>query len=122
MPDPFRSVLDELGDLHDAKGADYGRTQDPYANVRASEDFGVEPWVGALIRANDKMRRLQNAAKGKKLTNEGVEDSLRDLAVYAIIALILWQESQPQPVQKALDELTELTLNNYPPFKTTTDA
>lgn len=90
--DPFSSVLDELEAMHDKKGADYGRTEDPYANVRGSADFGVPPWVGALVRANDKMRRLQKAASGGTLQNEGVEDSLVDLAVYAIIALILWRE------------------------------
>ena len=90
--DPFTSVLDELQEMHDRKGADYGRDEDPYANVRGSADFGVPPWVGALVRANDKMRRLQKVASGGTLKNEGIEDSLVDLAVYAIIALILWRE------------------------------
>jgi hypothetical protein len=35
---------------------------------------------------------LQSAAKGSKLVNEGVEDSLIDLASYAIIALALYRE------------------------------
>jgi hypothetical protein len=88
----FAAVLAELQALHTVKGADYGREGDPYANCRASEEWGIPAWVGTLIRANDKMRRLQKAAAGGTLANEGIEDSLRDLAVYAVIALILWRE------------------------------
>lgn len=96
----FHDILGEMAELHDRKQQDYGRASDPFANVRASEDFGMPGWVGTLVRANDKMRRLQTAAaqavKGQEvqLVNEGVEDSLYDLAVYAVIALILFRESQ----------------------------
>lgn len=88
----FHALLKEMGDMHDRKQADYGRSDDPFANVRASSDFGVEAWIGCMIRANDKMRRIQTAAQGSELKNEGVEDSLLDLAVYAIIGLILYRE------------------------------
>lgn len=88
----FHVILRELGDLHDQKQKDYGREKDPFANVRAGEDFGIRPWVTALSRANDKMRRIQKYARSGGLANEGVEDSLRDLAVYAIIGLVLWEE------------------------------
>jgi hypothetical protein len=81
-----------MGELHDRKQEDYGRDSDPFANVRASEDFGVSPWVGAMIRANDKMRRIQRFAERGSLANEGVRDSLMDLAVYSIIALVLYDE------------------------------
>lgn len=90
----FEEVLAEMKELHDRKRSDYGRKEDPFANVRASEDFGVEGWVGALIRANDKMRRLQSAAKGSTLRNEGVEDSLIDMAVYSVIALTIYREKK----------------------------
>ncbi len=93
--DPFTSILDELEEMHDRKGRDYGTGEDPYANVRQSQEFGIEPWVGALVRANDKVKRLQKAARGGTLSNEGVEDSLLDLAVYAIIGLILFRDSKP---------------------------
>lgn len=88
----FHSILRELGELHDSKQKDYGREEDPLANVRGSSDFGVPPWVGAMIRATDKVRRLQKAARGGTLVNEGIIDSFKDLAVYAIIAMILWEE------------------------------
>lgn len=95
MGDPrFHQLLREIAELHDRKQQDYGRSGDPFANVRASEEWGIRPWVGALIRATDKMKRLQKAARGGKLANESVEDSLMDLAVYALIALILYREEE----------------------------
>ena len=89
---PFLQVIEEIVAMHYKKQADYGRTGDPFANVRASADFGIPPWVGCMVRANDKMKRLQKAASGDVLVNESVEDSLLDLAVYSIIGLVLFRE------------------------------
>jgi hypothetical protein len=91
---PFAEILAELQALHDKKNQDYGRPEDHYANVRASQGWGVAPWIGALIRAGDKITRLQTYAQRGVLMNESVEDSLRDLAVYACIALALYREAQ----------------------------
>jgi len=90
----FHDLLAECGDLHDKKQEDYGRLNDPFANVKASGEFGVEPWVGAMIRANDKMRRLQALANGSELQNEGARDSFMDLAVYALIACVLYESGE----------------------------
>lgn len=92
----FFLALMELARLHAKKGADYGTGQDLLANVRASEAFGVPAWVGTLIRANDKIKRLQSFAIKGVLANEAAEDSLIDLAAYAVIALILLREATPQ--------------------------
>lgn len=93
---PFEQAIQEILDMHTKKQIDYGRPEqgDPFANVRASEDFGIPGWIGAIIRANDKVRRLQKAARGGKLANESIEDSLLDAAVYFIIALCLFREVQ----------------------------
>ena len=88
----FHKLLEQIGELHDKKQADYGRKADPFANVRGSVDWGVSPWVGAMIRANDKIKRLQQFARTGTLKNEGVEDSFMDLAVYALIGMVLYQE------------------------------
>jgi len=88
----FHHELKQAGELHDSKQSDYGRPEDPFANVRASEEYGIDPWIGCMIRANDKMRRIQTFAKGKQLKHESVEDSFRDLAVYSLIALCLYRE------------------------------
>jgi hypothetical protein len=90
----FHKLLAEIGELNDRKQADYGTEGDPFANVRASEHWGVQAWVGTMIRANDKVKRLQAAAQGSTLVNEGVEDSLLDIATYALIALVLYREQQ----------------------------
>lgn len=88
----FENILVQIKEMHDKKQEDYGREGDPFANVRASEDFGIPGWVGCMTRAHDKMVRLQKAARGGTMTNESVEDSLLDLAVYSIIALVLRRE------------------------------
>jgi hypothetical protein len=90
----FADILSQMQILHDKKQKDYGRTYDPFANVRASEDFGIPGWVGAVVRANDKMKRLQKFAQGEELVNESVEDSFLDLATYIVIAMVLFQETK----------------------------
>ena len=81
--------------LHDRKQSDYGRDEDPFYNIRQSANWGVEPWVGALIRLDDKVGRLRNLIRnGGELQNESVEDSLDDIAVYAWIARVLLGESK----------------------------
>ena len=93
MPDSrFKAEIAKLIALHDRKQQDYGRDEDPFANVRASAEWGMEPWVGAMVRANDKMKRLQKAARGGTMANESVLDSFDDLAVYAVIAKVLYLE------------------------------
>ena len=88
----FDQIIDEMREMHLKKRTDYGRTDDPYANVRASEAFGIPGWVGALIRQQDKTRRLQKFVTEGNLVNESVEDSLLDSIVYGVIALALWRE------------------------------
>ena len=93
----FHDVLAEMGLLHNQKQADYGRTDDPFANIRASEDFGIPAWVGCMTRANDKMVRLQKAARGGTMVNDSTEDDFIDLAVYAAIGLVLYRETTGGP-------------------------
>lgn len=104
----FHDLCNEMKRLHDRKQADYGRETDPFANVRATEEWGQPGWVGAMIRATDKLRRLQKVAQGGTLANEGVEDSLMDLAVYSIIALVLWRQDHPVPVAPSRTDLEAL--------------
>lgn len=85
----FERVVDEVLAMHRRKGADYGTSDDFFANVSASQNWGIDPWIGAMMRANDKIVRLQAYAQGSTLQNEGVEDSLLDIATYTIIALCL---------------------------------
>lgn len=91
---PFMRILVEMANLHMKKSFDYGTASDPYANVRASKDFSIPPWVGALVRQNDKLVRLKSFLKKGSVANESVRDSLIDNAVYAAIALVLYDNSK----------------------------
>lgn len=93
LSERFHAVLRELARLHDRKRRDYGRDDDPFANVRAAEEWGIPGWVGAMNRATDKIHRLQAFARTGRLANEGVVDSFRDLAVYAVIAEVLYESA-----------------------------
>jgi len=89
----FKKILDEIFEVHQRKGSDYSTGHDDhYSNVRQSSEFGIEPWLGAIIRQNDKIGRIKSFVKNKKLYNESVEDSLLDNATYALIALALYRE------------------------------
>ena len=85
-------IIEELKELHLKKQSDYGKKDDPFSNFRGATDFNVSPWVGAMIRANDKLKRLQTYAVRGTLNNESVVDAFNDLTVYTIIARVLWQE------------------------------
>jgi nucleoside 2-deoxyribosyltransferase len=91
----FHELLQALGSLHDRKQADYGRDNDPFANVRGAEEWGVPAWVGAMVRATDKVRRLQTQAQRGSLANESALDAFDDLAVYALIGRVLFEENLP---------------------------
>lgn len=96
----FVEILDRLETLHRQKQNDYGTSGDPYANVRASEGFGMPAWLGVAVRMQDKMKRLQTAGTqyiqkgGVSLSNESLEDTFMDLAVYAIIGLVMLEEGK----------------------------
>jgi hypothetical protein len=90
----YLQILDEMREMHIAKSTDYGNSKkkDPLANLRASERFGVAPWLGAVIRLNDKITRIESFIENGRLMNESVEDSFMDIAAYAILALLLYRE------------------------------
>jgi hypothetical protein len=95
--DIFNKVIRDLLAIHETKSHDYGATDDPYGNFRPAIQYGVEPWIGCLIRMGDKTARIQSFLKKGTLLNESVEDALWDQANYAIIALCLYLESKPKP-------------------------
>src|SRR2546430_824570 len=90
--DKFFKIADELCMLHYNKSLDYGTDGDTYQNFRGAEKCGIPSWKGSFIRLMDKVQRIQKFAKDGKLKNEGIIDSFNDLAVYAIICRILYEE------------------------------
>ena len=92
LSDRFHKLLVEIGDLHDKKQKDYGTPQDPFANVRGATEFGLPASMGAFIAMNDIMSRIKSFCANGRLENEPLDNSLRDMAVYSLIALVLWEE------------------------------
>jgi len=88
----FHELLKEIGELHDKKQKDYGTANDPFANVRGATEFGLSAPMGAFIAMNDCMQRVKSFCKNGKLENEPLDNALRDMAVYSLIALVLWEE------------------------------
>lgn len=94
----FTRVLVEALELHGRKQQDYGADHDPFANIRATEHYGIPAWVGAEIRGADKSHRLAKAVRqvmagqAVSMANESVEDSLIDRLVYTAIELVLYRE------------------------------
>lgn len=84
------ALFDRIRELHVTKGNDYADNADHFRNVRQAQDFGVAPWVGAMLRGNDKMERVKNFAAGTTLNHESVANSMFDLAAYCFIALALY--------------------------------
>jgi len=73
--------------LFDRKHTDYGPT-----NISGFGTFGV------IVRMNDKHERLKTLfakKKRRKAVNESVEDTLRDISNYAIIACIVEKGEWP---------------------------
>ncbi len=88
----FYALLDELAALHSRKSHDYAPKDQPFANFTRARMLGVEPWRGVLVRMGDKFSRLEQLASGKDALNESMRDSLVDLAVYALICVLLRED------------------------------
>jgi hypothetical protein len=90
----YLDLLDEMRNLHLRKAEDYGSDEDPLQNLRACKDIGLDPIVGTWVRAKDKVQRIDQYFRKGNLVNESVEDSLMDLAAYALLTLTLIREGQ----------------------------
>lgn len=91
----FLSVLDELRDLHLRKTLDYGVDEDALSNIRSSADIVNMPaWAGCVLRMMDKMHRLKAYFRRGKVEFDGLSDTFKDIACYAVIAEVLRREDQ----------------------------
>jgi len=92
----FYAILSQMEELHSRKNHDYAGASDPLKNLRACERLNIEPFMGVMIRLQDKWSRLEEFVKSGKLIvkSESVVDTLLDNAVYSILAIILYEESQ----------------------------
>lgn len=92
----FYEILDLIKELHDKKRHDYGANEDIFANFRLSELSGIPAWQGAVVRMGDKYARMSNfIKKGEfKFKEENIKDTLMDMAIYSLITMILFEESE----------------------------
>ena len=90
----FYKLIDEIREIHSNKNHDYSGEGDPFRNFKLSENMNVPAWKGCLIRINDKFSRLCSFAKKEefKVKDENIEDTLKDMAVYSLICIILYRE------------------------------
>ena len=86
----FTDITTYMQKVHDAKNNDYS-PEGQFGNFAESEKVGVPAWKGAFIRLQDKYTRACNLIRGKEqmVADEKLEDTLLDLANYAVIILCL---------------------------------
>jgi hypothetical protein len=78
----FDGICQEMMELHRRKNNDYGN-----AAQRSFEKFGI---ISYVMRLGDKMNRLEaltDTNVEQKVKGEKIEDTLMDLAAYAIMAI-----------------------------------
>jgi hypothetical protein len=94
----FLELLEKIRDTHIRKSAGYSGADNPdtWANFRLAEQFGVSAFKGCLIRLSDKFIRVSNLVKNSEneQVGEKIEDTLIDLASYALIAICLLEEME----------------------------
>jgi hypothetical protein len=70
----------DIAELLERKDKDYDS-----AFSKSYKEFGM---TSVAIRLNDKVERLKNLVKGKEPNFESIDDTLMDIAGYAILALV----------------------------------
>lgn len=77
----FRDITNSLTKIYQAKNQDYGNSFE-----KSLYKFGL---VASIIRLSDKMNRIESLSQKKaKVESESIEDTLLDLANYAIMTVI----------------------------------
>lgn len=82
----FEDITIEMRNLYERKNADYG---DSFS--KSFEDWGMPM---ACIRLQDKMNRITHLVKagGQQVNEESLQDTLIDLANYAVMTLMELQK------------------------------
>lgn len=98
----FDALLVEMRDLHRVKNHDYAQRHSPFSNfeqaAQVAEGFtGTDAVFATLIGV--KLARLRElVGTGKKPNNESIDDTRKDLAMYAT----LWCAYARKATQKAV--------------------
>lgn len=77
----FKDILNKMYEIYERKNADYG---DSFS--KTFEEFGL---TASAIRINDKNERFKQLIKNEaQVKDESIEDTLLDLANYAVLTLM----------------------------------
>lgn len=110
----FDEILEEMKDLYTRKNRDYGNSF-----TKSFKAFGL---TSPIIRLSDKLERLKSLNDGKMalVEDESIEDTLIDLANYAVMALIEirdFKEKTDAEVHKRLKRNNEEKSDDYIEFE-----
>ncbi len=95
----FETVCREMVDLTHRKNNNYANVENAFANFEQIEQLTakkISREEGIFVRLSDKMSRIGNLLTGTPdQVGEALEDTVKDLAVYAVILLICLRENNP---------------------------
>lgn len=102
-------ICEEIKKVYSAKNQDYGDS--------FGKGYAKRGMLSVIIRLEDKMSRLEQltvrTTSAPSVTNESIEDTLMDLANYAIMTIVeLRNNKQDEPCAVQLDMTQPLY---YPP-------
>jgi len=90
----FYELLDKMAEIHSKKNQDYGNGN-PLGNFASSLDLGIDPFFSVLVRMSDKWARICSLSKNGGIgvvKDESIEDTLIDMANYALLAIVIRRE------------------------------
>ena len=85
--DRFHEIVNSMANLYAKKNENYG---DSFGQLY--KDLGP---ISGLVPLHNKLDRLTNLIKGGRNDFESIEDTLKDLACYAVMNLIAYEEYKP---------------------------
>ena len=80
----FHQIVNEMANLYAKKNSNYGDSFGKLYN-----ELGP---IAGLVPLHNKLDRLTNLIKGGRNDFESIEDTIRDLACYAVMNLIAYEE------------------------------
>ncbi len=87
-----KEIINNIHTMYKDKNEDYGDSFD-----KSLDKFGL---LSSLIRLTDKMNRFEQLIDGEsKVTSESIDDTLLDMANYAIMT-VMWRRINDSEVQE----------------------
>ncbi len=88
--DNLSQTFDDCLAIAEKKNKDYAGNGDPFKNFNNSLLVGVDPARAILVRITDKISRIGNLLdKPGEVTDENIDDSIRDAINYLAILGVL---------------------------------